>query len=126
MKITIETIAHSAQRYPTVGDWFFDEAGNLHITVSQLSDWKREALVAVHELVEVLICKQEGITQEMVDAFDIKYEENRKPEDLDEPGDNPAAPYAGPHCIATGVERILAAALDVSWKKYEDELEALP
>lgn len=126
MRITIETIAHNQQRYSTVGDWFFDEAGNLTIRVSQLSDWKREALVAVHELVEVLLCKEAGVSQAIVDKFDREFEEHRHPDNVDEPGDDPAAPYVKQHCIATGVERLLAAQLGVNWKEYEQELEALP
>jgi hypothetical protein len=38
LHIVIETIDHSQQRYPTVGDWQIDKAGNLHITVSKMSD----------------------------------------------------------------------------------------
>lgn len=83
-------------------------------------------LIAVHELVEVLLCKHDGVTQKSVDKFDMAYEKKRKPNDDSEPGDNPKAPYVKQHCIATGVERILAAGLGVSWKEYEDELCALP
>lgn len=126
MKIIIETIPHDQQRYPTVGDWTYDPDGTLHIKVSGLSDWRREALVAVHELVEVLVCKNDGVTQEAVDEFDTNYEKERKPGDESEPGDDPNAPYVRQHCIATGVERILAAELRVNWKDYEEELCALP
>ena len=38
LHIIIETIAAFGQRYPTVGDWEIDKAGNLHITVSKMSD----------------------------------------------------------------------------------------
>lgn len=126
MKIIIETIPHEAQRYPTVGDWFFeyDPPGTeiLRIRVSNLSDWRREALIAVHELVEVLICKHRGISQQSVDEFDKAFEA-RVP---DEPGDEPSAPYVNEHCFATGVERLLAAELGVKWKEYEAELNRLP
>ena len=33
LRIVIDTIPHSRQRYPTVGDWQIDKAGNLHITI---------------------------------------------------------------------------------------------
>jgi hypothetical protein len=36
LHIVIETIDHSKQRYPTVGDWQIDKAGNLQITVSRI------------------------------------------------------------------------------------------
>jgi hypothetical protein len=138
MKITIETIAHKDQRYPTVGDWTFDNLGNLNIRVSALSDWRREALIAIHELVEVILCKQAGVSQEVVDRFDMEFESRQKVTDLPsgnvkfilnptegEPGDDPQAPYVRQHCVATGIERLLAAELGVNWKEYEQELDAL-
>lgn len=126
MNVRIKVIPHAEQRYPTVGDWLFEKNGDLVIRVSKLSDWRREMLIAVHELVEVLICKQRGISQEMVDRFDKHFEETRTPDNEDEPGDEPTAPYVVEHCIATGVERILAAELRVCWKDYERELNELP
>lgn len=124
MKIIIETIPHNQHRYPTVGDWFYQEDGTLVIRVSELGDWKREALVAVHELVEVLLCKHQGVSQEAVDQFDLEFEKERSANDLSEPGDDPKAPYMRQHCLATSVERMLAAELNVSWKEYEEQLEA--
>lgn len=125
MKIIIESIPHETHRYTTVGDWYWEDDGTLRIKVSALSDWRREALVAVHELVEVLICKHDGVTQADVDQFDMK-DFSYKDHPDEEPGDSPDAPYKKQHCIATGVERVLAAALGVDWKPYEDELGELP
>lgn len=124
MKITIETIPHSDQAYETVGDWRV-ERGVLKIRVSLLSDWRREVLVAIHELVEFVLCKDARITPEQVDAFDIAFEKKRRKGNVDEPGDDPQAPYVRQHCIATGIERILAAELGVNWQEYEKELESL-
>lgn len=141
MKIVIETIPHEKQRYPTVGDWVFEKewpAGEmptggkviaqqevLRIKVSDLGDWRKEALIAVHELIEVLICKHDGVSQEQVDKFDIAFEKARKPGNDDEPGDDNNAPYRRQHCIATSVERLLAVHLDVRWNDYADAVEAL-
>lgn len=125
MKIQIETIPHSDQRYPTVGDWWF-EGDTIQIRVSELSNWKFEMLIAVHELVEVLLCKHSKIKQADVDDFDKKFEAARQPENDDEPGDDVDAPYRTQHCIATGIERILAAEFGVVWKEYEEELNSLP
>lgn len=126
MNVKIEIIAHEQQRYPTVGDWFFESNGDIVIRVSKLSDWRREMLVAVHELVEVLLCKHDGVSQQVTDDFDKAFEAKRGPDNEDEPGDEPDAPYVKQHCIATGLERVLAAELAVSWKEYEQELFGLP
>lgn len=124
MNVRIEIIPHSSQRYETVGDWFFHH-GDLVIRVSELGDWRKEMLIAVHELVEVLLCRHQGVTQEQVDKFDMEFEQAREEGDLSEPGDDPKAPYKRQHCIATGVERMLAAELEVDWKTYEEQLELL-
>lgn len=134
MKIDIATIPHSQQRYETVGDWYWKgkPEGNcfwnhctLVIRVSKMKDWRHEVCVAIHELVEVVICKWTGITQKEVDTFDMAFEKNRKPGNFDEPGDDNRAPYRIAHCIATGVERTVAAMLGVFWKLYEKEIESL-
>ena len=126
MKITINSIEHKDQRYPTVGDWFYEPDGSLTINVSRMQDSRYELLVAIHELIEAALCEDRGITQDAVDQFDKDFEENRHPDNLDEPGDDPRAPYRREHCFATGVERLLAAELEVDWKTYEDFLDLLP
>lgn len=134
MNVKIEIIPHTEQRYPTVGDWYFEhscpgapkESCDLVIRVSKLSDWRLEMLVAIHEMAEVVLCKDAEVSQESVDAFDIEYEKDRKEGDNSEPGDSPLAPYRKQHCIATGIERILAAEMGVVWNQYEAELETLP
>lgn len=128
MKTIIETIPHDQQRYPTVGDWFYDAEGNLYIKVSKLSDTKREFLVKLHEYVEVKLCEEAGITQQQVDEFDVMFEDEREKgihSIDDEPGDDPRAPYRKQHFIATTIERIAAEALAVDWESYADEVANL-
>ena len=128
MNVSIKVIPHKMQRYETVGDWGFLPDGSLEILVSKMSDWRYEMLVAVHELVEVLLCKVAGVTQESVDAFDIAFEMQREKSltlDTREPGDEPDAPYHVQHCLATGVERIVAAFMGVKWSVYETEINSL-
>jgi hypothetical protein len=138
MKIHIETIPHSSQRYPTVGDWFYDTDGTLHIKVSQMSDERYAILVAIHELIETVLCKHRHISQESVDKFDMAFEAEREAliktggtakqhaEIVGaEPGDDPAAPYNKEHCFATGIERLMAAELDVKWVTYDNEIQNL-
>lgn len=123
-KIVIETIPHKKQRYETVGDWYWKK-GVLHIKVSRMSDWRREFLVAFHELAEVMLCKNRGVSQKSVDEFDIAFEKQRRPGNTDEPGDEPNAPYRPEHCFATGVERLMAAELNICWKDYDREVNSL-
>ena len=114
----IDTVMHEDQRYPTVGDWLNLDTRFL-ILVSRLPDWRYEALIAIHELVEAVLCRHAGITQEAVDAFDIAHPE------APEPGDLTDAPYRHQHAIASGIERLLAAELGVDWLEYDKAIEAL-
>lgn len=129
MNISIEVIHHSQQRYDTVGDWQFVSGlkpeEELKIRVSRLSDWRYEALVGLHELIEALLCKVANVSTEDVDSYDMAYESNRAPGDESEPGDHLEAPYYRQHCIASGVERVVAAILGVDWLAYEKELSQL-
>lgn len=118
-KIIIEVIPHEKQLYETVGNFYFDVEGNLRVYVSDLGDNRFSLLVAVHELIEVLQTEHEGIMEPDIAKFDIDFEKKRQKGNLDEPGDDPAAPYKKQHCIATAVERLMCAMLDCDWKSYE-------
>ena len=144
MKVVIETIPHEQQTYDTCGDWRFeDERGRpitqrlakrlintekcvLRIRISSLNSWKYEMLVAVHELVETLLCLNDGVMVEAVDKFDKAFEAARKEGNEDEPGDDPKAPYVRQHCVATAVERLLCAELCCDWKTYDKRVFSLP
>ncbi len=119
MKITIETIPHDRQRIPgQVGDWQLVN-GALVIRVSKMSDWRYEMAVGIHEAVEGLLCMDGNIGTARVDAFDMAYFGDG------EPGDAHGAPYARQHCFATAVERMLIAAMGLSWADYDKAVEAL-
>ncbi len=126
--ISIITIPHADQRYKTVGDWFYevrDGKETLVIKVSILPSWKYEFLVALHELVEAILCVFNGIGVDQIDAFDKAFEAARVEGNTDEPGDALESPYRPYHCIATGIERIVAALLGVCWKSYETAINSL-
>jgi len=112
MNIKIEFIQHEKQRYDTIGDWFYDEAGDLIIKVSndsqEFPSEDEQLLVAFHELVEVLLCRKRGITQEMVDKFDMDPAVTNWLKPDEEPGDIPGAPYGKEHRFAMLMEHLLA------------------
>ncbi len=99
----------------TGADWFFDEAGDLQVRVSKLSDWRLEVILGLHEAVEAILCKHDG---------DHQYEATHT-SDLNA-GDDAAAPYARQHSLATAVERMMAAWMNVPWAAYDKELEQIP
>jgi hypothetical protein len=104
---------------------FDKQDGSLIIYVSNLDNWKLELCVAVHELIEAMLCRNLGITDESVTEFDEEFESKRAEGNTDEPGDDPHAPYRKQHFFATSIERLLAAELGIDWKKYEEAINNL-
>lgn len=134
MKIIIESIPHSQQRYPTCGDWYYDDDGTLRIKVSEEMGEDSGFLVALHELIECKTAMKRGITVQQVDDFDIAYEKaHRKGGTLDgerldesEPGDDPACPVFVEHGVATGIESVCCALMGIPWSVHNANVEALP
>ena len=125
MRINIETIPHENQRYPTVGDYWYED-GLEQVRISKMMDWRYEILVTVHELVEMTITKHRGISEEAITAFDVAFEKDREAGLASgEPGDQPDAPYRREHFFATNLERLLAAELDVDWFEYDQYVNGL-
>jgi len=115
MRIVIETVKPEDQRYPTAGDWYYEDDGTLVIKVNEATNWRYPILVALHELVEVQLCRHHGITQHVVDEFDMG-----EGKDLDEPGEDARAPYFLEHKLATMVELWMAKELGVEWSSYDN------
>ena len=119
LDIKIRTIADQLQRYNTVGDYQTDEDGSELFSISDMGDARYEFLIAIHELVESMLCKERGITEAAIDAFDTAYEANRPEGDItSEAGDDPAAPYNKEHVFATKIEWMVAEELGVDWDVY--------
>jgi len=125
MKITIQSIPHSEQRYETCGDWLFNENGDLNIWVSETNNNDYTFLVGLHEAIEAYLCLKRGINEEDITKFDIEFEKQREVGNTDEPGDNKYAPYRKEHFFATNIERLIAAELKVDWQDYDDEINKL-
>ena len=112
MNISIYKTAAEYQRYATWGDWYYEDNGDLTIVVSndvpELPTDEHQTLVAIHELVESMLCKRRGIPQEQVDTFDMDHPE------CDEPGDLPTCPYRREHRFAMLIEHMIAHELGIT------------
>ena len=108
----IKTIPHPDQRYDTLGD-YYTEGGVIQFRVSSLANNDYEFLIALHELIEKQLAKKMGITEQMIDAWDLTHE------DEEEPGALEGCPYRDAHMIAEGIERVVATKLGVDWDHYE-------
>lgn len=111
MKISIEFIPHTAQRYDTLGDWFWDDDQNLRIFASDDDGEDAAFLVAMHELVECWLCRKADVSETDVTAFDLAF---FSPDDEAEPGDDPEAPYRVQHRAAMLIEHMMASFLGLT------------
>ena len=121
MRIIIETIPHSQQKYETAADYERLQNGDLHIVVSDTGDELYNSLIGLHELVEVMAMERRGIPLIASTEFDIPYEKARKEgrhSETDEPGDDKDCPYRKEHRLASIVEEIVAHDLGVDWQDY--------
>jgi hypothetical protein len=118
MDIIIRIVPKEEQRYETAGDWQFHPTnGDLIIKVSKMSDWRYEMCVAIHELTEALLCKQNGVTEQQVDNWDFSHPEAGS--NFNETG----APYEKEHYSACIPELILGKELGINYDEYLKELE---
>lgn len=129
MNIHIKIIHNDAHRTPhgggkiTGADWYFDDKGDLQVRVSKMSDQRYEMALALHEMVEALLCHLDGVSQNDVDVFDTEYDKTH--DASNNAGDDPHAPYRIQHNWATAIERTFTGAANVDWETYDKELEKL-
>lgn len=122
--IRVSEIEHAAQRYSTAGDWQFKRKGKakcLRICISRTSKPEHAYLLAIHELIEAVLCKfsyppNRRVSEKDVDEWDIKHSQAL------EPGALLGCPYRDYHLMAETIERFLAEKLGIDWKSYEREL----
>lgn len=129
-RIIIDVVDHEEQRYPTCGDWFWNENGELVINVSK-TNTKYEFLIALHEITEAMLCHFKGISPTEVDDFDIMFENMRKdfPKivGVRECGDDETAPYHHEHLMASRIENWIADSIMTPEEKakYVETIDGL-
>jgi hypothetical protein len=113
-RIILEAVSQSAMRAPydqeiAAGDWFVNPDGDLVIRSIGIDfDDPETFLFALHEVVEAMLCRARGISQEAVDRFDAAYDTTLDHDPDVEPGDHPAAPYRREHREAMLIEHLMA------------------
>jgi hypothetical protein len=115
MKYTINIMPKSYMRYDTAGDWQIDADGNITVTIMDTGIDDYNFLLILHELVESYLCRESGITTEVVDQYDLS-------STTVDPGDATDCPYHEQHTAAVVIEKILSWILRVNWQDYEETL----
>ena len=117
-KIIVEFIEQKDQRYPTVGD-YFDTDDAIHFKITRMSTQMFSVAILLHEIHEYFRLAEDGISVEEIDKFDIDHPE------LEEPGDDPRAPYHKQHLESSVIERASIAMSGRLWSEYEKEIDSL-
>ncbi len=108
VKIVVET---GECRNGECGDWYEEQDGTIKIRVLDMP-LESFIAVAIHELIEKILCDRAGITDQMVTMFDAQHV------GMGEAGDDPRSPYREPHGAATFAERAVCGALNLPWDKH--------
>ena len=111
-------IPHKEQDYDTCGNYGEDGCG-WWMEISKMERWEYEALVAVHELVEMILTKQHKVSWNKItdfDNFNIKHPD---------PGTLKHAPYHKEHIFSMKIEKMLCKELGISWEKYDKSFKKL-
>ena len=118
--IDVAFINHTSQRYDTAGD-YSELGGWWAIQISKTKDPRHAMLVMVHEIVEMILTKQNGVNWSSIDEFDTIGEGK----DHSDPGTMPSAPYHNEHMLATQIEKKLAKMMGVDWEEYNQALDEM-
>lgn len=121
--IDFKVIPHKKMRYDTCGDYFFSE-GKLKFRVSK-TNGDYEFLILIHEMIEWHLTQKKGISIKEIDKFDKAFEKKRQKGNLDEPGNDPNAPYHHEHQFATFMEKWIADYMNIEWDEYSKVIDEL-
>ena len=120
MKINVNIQDKNLMRYDTLGDYHYVKF--LDTLVFDIADTGNDVynkLILIHELVEELLTSQKGIKEEDIMKWDKEHL------DSEDPGSIKTAPYHKEHKVAEKIEKFLIEMMNMSWTKYEKELNKL-
>lgn len=123
--IIIKTVPSEKIRNGGVGDYLeTDQAIFIYSSPQDNEDY--EALIKIHELIEFLLTRKRGISEESIDTYDRFWELANKQglTVAQEPGDEPTnTVYRLEHNIAVDIERILCRELGYNFDDYNNSLK---
>jgi hypothetical protein len=104
-EIRIKFIPRKLQRYDTSYDWQIkDGVLTIRITrskdINKKNDWRYDIEAGIHEMVEALLCDEAGITDKVVDEWDMGFEHTG----AFSGGNHPASPYRREHFFASALD----------------------
>lgn len=128
MRINIEFVRMNQMRYPSVGDYWYDDDGTLQLRVVDSGDEFFNKMVLIHELTEEALTKKRGLSEQEITDYDLAFEAARKlglRNEIEEPGFGNGCPYIGEHSLATSFEMAMCGMAGVRWTDYEYVINSL-
>lgn len=128
MNIFIKTIEHYEQEYPTVGNYWIDENGDMQIRVSNMNNETYEAMISIHEFIEFVLLRNRGVGADEITKFDLLFEQRIKNGLVSknaQPGFAQDSPYLKEHTLAESVEMQMCALAGINWDKYNEKIASL-
>ena len=119
LNIICKYIPHCWQDYDTAGNYFVTDDGVKVFFISEMENQDFMFCVFIHEQIEQYICQKRGITQKMVDDWDLSHLE------LDNPSSHPDCPYYEAHMFATYIEQEIIKKLGHDWRTYDQSFDKL-
>ena len=116
--IVSTTIPHRLQAYDTAGDYYSIEDKAWIMYISESGDWRYDALVFIHEFVEMCLTKNNNVDWDKITQFDTTGDGQNHPD----PGTLENAPYHNEHMSATAIERLFAEMIGIDFDKYDEHL----
>ena len=122
--IIIKTVPASKIRNGGVGD-YYETDNSIHILVAEQTNPDYEVLIGFHELIEFILTRKRGISEQDIDTYDRFWELRNKQGlvNCPEPGEDASNTiYRTEHSIAIDLERILCRELGYNFEDYNKQL----
>jgi hypothetical protein len=124
IKTIIKSVYKEAQRYETLGDYYMED-GIRVFSITKTGNQLYDDLIFIHEFIEEVLTRNNGITEEEILKYDLEFEERIKRGEVDpnaEPGEQFDSPYKVQHSVAESVERIMLNHLGEDFIKYNETI----
>jgi hypothetical protein len=99
-------------RFTDVGDWGYNWKGQLVIVSIETGSDIANKGILIHEYVESILCKLNGLTNEMVEHDDLLKDQGKLKYQQ--------VCYWKYHRFATKIEKIFIESSDLTWNKYDN------
>ena len=123
----LSVVSQDKIRNNGLGD-YYEESGVRYIKTADVGNEVFHVAILLHEVIEELDTRFQGIDEELINKFDEEFEEERElgihGKD-DEPGNDPRCIYFEAHQFATRIEKQIIEHFGYTWEQYNKQLSGV-